>query len=348
MRRQFLTASSSSLVLIALVLSKLALAQSTASWAAPRTEHGYPDLQGNWTNPYQTPLERPAELGTQRAYSPEEARELISYALQLDAARMAPLDPGRPAPQAGDRINNQADGNFETMPTELAVVDGEIRTSFVIDPENGRIPRLSTARDIYAQWRTEGKGRFDGPEALTPLDRCLNPGGQLPLMYIFGGVGHPQGNPAGDNPVRNIQIVQNKDYAVILAEYFSLVRIVRLKGDHLVGQGRKWMGDSVGYYEGDSLVVNTRYFRPEQSIGPMRSSIAFAVEEHYTRTGEDEILFQYTVTDANIYSQPFTVQIPLRRMAAGQRLYEYACHEGNYSIPSMLRAARMEEQGLLN
>ena len=96
------------------------------------------------------------------------------------------------------------------------------------------------------------------------------------------------------------------------------------------------------------MVVNTRYFRPEQSIGPMRSSNAFAVEEHYTRTGEDEILFQYTVTDANIYSQPFTAQIPLRRMAAGQRLYEYACHEGNYSIPSMLRAARMEEQGLLN
>ncbi len=323
------------------------LAEKSDLWITPRTEYGHPDLQGSWTNPYQTPLERPTELGVQRAYTNEQAQALIDYARQLDAARREPLDPNRPPPEAGERINNQADGNFETMPTELAVIDGEIRTSFVIDPENGRIPRLSGATDIYAQYRSEGKGRFDGPEALTPLDRCLSPGGQLPLMYIFGGVGHPQGNPAGDNPVRNVQIIQNKDYIVILAEYFSLVRIIRLNSDHQPRQGYKWLGDSIGHYESDSLIVDTRYFRPEQSIGPMRSSASFAVEERYTRTGEDEILFQYTVTDPNIYSQPFTAQIPLRRMAAGQRLYEYACHEGNYSIPSMLRAARMAEQGLL-
>lgn len=314
---------------------------------AQETEYGHPNLQGYWTNPFQTPLERPAHLGEQQAYSPEEAETLINFALELDQERQAPLDPNRPAPEAGARVNNQADGNFEIMPTELARVNGEIRTSLVIDPENGRIPRLSSGNDIHLRWREEGKARFDGPEGLTPLDRCLNPGAQLPLIYIFGGVGHAEGNPAGDNPVRNIQIVQNENYVVILAEYFSLVRIVRIDSEFNTGLGNKWMGDSVGYYDGDSLIVHTRNFRPEQSITPLRSSSEFEVKEVFTRTDDNEILFQFTITDSQNYSQPWSAEIPLRRMGDNLKLYEYACHEGNYSIPSMLRAARMEEAGLL-
>ena len=311
------------------------------------TEYGYPNIQGYWTNPFQTPLERPANLGNKRNYTAIEAQALVDRAISMDNERQAPIDPNRSAPEAGGRINNQADGNFEVMPIEMARVNGEYRTSFVIEPSNGRIPWREDGKDIHLKWREQGKLRFDGPEGLTPLDRCLNPGAQLPLIFIFGGVGHALGNPAGDNPVRNIQIVQNEDYVVMLAEYFSLVRIIRIDSEFRPEQGNKWMGDSIGYYENNSLVVHTRHFRPEQSIGSLRSSEAFEVKEVFTRVSDNEILFKYTITDPNIYTQPWTAEIPLQRMKEGLLLYEYACHEGNYSIPSMLRAARMEEAGLL-
>jgi len=248
------------------MFSSLALAQNSAEHL---TKYGHPNLQGYWTNPYQTPLERPAQLGEQQSYSEEEANALIDFALELDQQRQAPLDPDRPAPDAGGRVNNQADGNFEVMPTELARVNGEFRTSFVITPSNGRIPRLATPTDIHLQWREQGKGRFDGPEGLTPLDRCLNPGAQLPLIYIFGGVGHAEGNPAGDNPVRNIQIVQNKDYVVMLAEYFSLVRIIRIDDDFKPELGNKWMVDSIGFYENDSLTISIHSHRSEKLLATL-------------------------------------------------------------------------------
>ena len=315
--------------------------------SASFTEYGYPNFQGYWTNPFQTPLQRPFALGERRAYSIEEAQLLIDRAIALDLVRQAPIDPNRPAPDTGARLNNQADGNFETMPTELATVDGEIRTSLIVVPDNGRIPWKTGGQDIHQIWREQGKARFDGPEGLSALDRCLNPGAQLPLMYIFGGVEHELGNPAGDNPARNVQIVQNKDYVLILSEYFSLLRIIRIDSEFNPGQGNKWMGDSIGYYENNSLVVHTRHFRPEQSITPLRSSEGFEVKEVFTKTSGNEILFQYTVTDPNIYIQPWTAEIPLQRLAPGLKLYEYACHEGNYAIPSILRAARMEEAGLI-
>ena len=311
------------------------------------TEYGHPNLQGLWTNPFQTPLERPISLGNKSVYSEEEAEIMRERAIAIDMERQAPIDPDRPAPTSGARLNNQADGNFEIMPIELAQIEGQIRTSFITQPETGRIPWKTGGKDIHQVWREEGKGRFDGPEGMTALDRCLTPGGQLPLIYIFGGVAHELGNPAGDNPVRNVQIVQNKDYVVILSEYFSLVRIIRIDSEFRPEQGKKWMGDSIGYYEGDSLVVHTRHLRPEQSIAPLRSSNAFEVKEIYTKRGDNEIIFEYTITDPNIYTQPWTAEIPLQRMKRDLKLYEYACHEGNYSLPIMLRAARMEEAGLL-
>ena len=336
-----------SLITFILISSLPVNAQVVQELTLELTEHGHPNFQGYWTNPFQTPLERPLALGDQRVYSNSEVEDLREFAITLDKNRRSPLDPQRPAPKIGGEINNQADGNFEIMPIELAQISGEFRTSLIVKPKSGRIPWRRGARDIHQIWREEGKGRFDGPEGLTPLDRCLTPGGQLPLLYMFGGIESELGNPAGDNPVRNIQIVQNKDYVLILSEYFSLYRVIRLDDDFRPGLGRKWMGDSIGYYEGNSLFVHTKNFREEQSISPMRSSPDFEVKEIYTRISEDEILFKYEITDLNIYTEPWSAEIPIQRMGADQKLYEYACHEGNYSVPIMLRTARMEESGLL-
>lgn len=312
----------------------------------PLTAYGHPDLQGLWTNPSLTPMERSLELGHQSVYSEAEAQALIARVLEMDRARSAPLNPDRPAPEYGGTIDQQADGNFEIMPTEIARVNGEYRTSLVVDPPNGRFPRKESAADIFADWFAQGHGRFDGPEIRAAGERCLNPGAQLPLLTTFFSA--EVGNPGGDNPVRNIQIVQTEKYVVILAEYFSLVRIIRLGTEHLEAQGPKWMGDSIAYYEGNTLKIHTNNFRPEQSSFFLRSSDQLEITESFTLISRDEILFSVTVTDPKIYSQTFTAEIPLKRMAPGQEIYEYACHEGNYSLPSILRAARLEEKRLLD
>ena len=328
-------------VFVSVAFLSLSSTADDSSWSAPRTEHSYPDFQGLWTNPSQTPLQRPAKLGNRRAYTTEEALQLEQVAREIDIARTLPLALDRPAPPRGGDIDQQADGNFEIMPTAISSVAGEYRTSLIIDPLSGRLPYLRGARDIYAVWNAQGHGRFDGPEIRGVLERCLSPGGQLPLLFAFGGPG--AGNPGGDNPVRNIQIVQNKDYVVILSEYFSSVRIVRLGTRHIENQGNKWMGDSIAYYEGDSLVIHSNNFRPEQSTFFLRSSSQLEITETYTLVSADELLFSYTFTDPEIYSRSFTAEIPLQRMKPGQKIYEYACHEGNYSMISILRGARMEE-----
>lgn len=307
----------------------------------PLTAYGYPDLQGLWTNPSQTPMERPLELGQQSVYTEAEAQALVARALDMDRARSAPLSPDRSAPEHGGTIDQQADGNFEIMPTEIAMVNGEYRTSLVVDPPHGRFPLKESAADIFADWIAQGHGAFDGPEIRPAGERCLNPGAQLPLLTTFFSA--EVGNPGGDNPVRNIQIVQTEKYVVILAEYFSLVRIIRLDNEHLEAQGPKWMGDSIASYEGNTLKIHTNNFRPEQSGFFLRSSDQLEITESFTLISRDEILFSFTVTDPKIYSQAFTAEIPLKRMAPGQEIYEYACHEGNYSMPSILRAARMGE-----
>lgn len=328
------------LAILALVFLPLHSFAADTPWAVPRTEFAYPDLQGLWTNPSQTPLQRPVALGTKQAYTAEEALELERIAREQEQARALPLAPDRPPPPSGGTVGPVADQNFEVRPIVVSRVAGEYRTSLIIDPPNGRLPYLDGVRDIYADWLAQGFGRFDGPEIRPGQERCLNSAGQLPLLYTFDATNAID----GDNPVRNIQIVQNENYVVILSEYFSAVRIIRLGNEHFENQGNKWLGDSIAWYEGDSLIVHTENFRPEQSNFFIRSSAQLEITETYTPVAADQLLFRYTLTDPNIYSRPVTAEVPLQRLAADQKIYEYACHEGNYSLPSILRAARLNER----
>jgi hypothetical protein len=315
-------------------------------WEVPYNEFGQPDLQGLWTNPWMTPLQRPIELGERRTYTDAEVEMLVTEALQSAGELDTALDPNRPPPAAGGTIDQTADGNFETMPLEVARVNGEWRTSYVIQPEDGRLPYKDDIQDVWSKWSGQGLLPSAGPEARGALDRCLSGPSPVPLLTLFGGP--VTGNPGGDNPVRNIQIIQTANYVAILSEYFSQVRIIRLDSKFSEHQMPRWMGDSIGHYDGSSLVVRSRNFRSEQSSVFMRSSDAFQLEEIYTPLGEDALLLRYTVTDPKIYSETFTAEIPLRRMLPDHQIYEYGCHEGNYSMSSILRAARMEELGLLD
>jgi len=293
-----------------------------------------------------TQLQRPAHLGERQAYTEQEVQALIDEALAFEAAMTAPLDPNRPPPPVGGVIDQTADANFESVTTDIARIDGEWRTSFIIDPANGRLPFREDAQDIHQRRQSDGLPRNSGPEGRSILDRCLSGASPVPLISRFGGYG--MGNPAGDNPIRNVQIVQNEDYVVILGEYFSLVRIIRVGAEFMDQIGPRWMGDSIAHYEGNSLVIRSRNFRAEQSTNFLRSSELFELTETYTPLSENEMLLRYTVNDPNIYARPFTAEIPLTRMPAEEKIYEYACHEGNYSLPSILRAARMEDLGLLD
>ena len=298
----------------------------------PRTEYGFPDLQGIWTNASQTPLQRPTGLGTKRFFTDQEAREQERQALAREQEKAAPLAENRQAPVAGESIRFQADENFANTRIDLMQVNGEYRTSLVVDPPNGQLPYRPEGQsgDVYGQWLAAGAGALDGPEIRNPWERCFFVGGQLPPMIAW-------------TYNANFQVVQNRDYVVIAREMVHDARIIRIEGEPFPESMVQWSGNSVGRWEDDVLVVDSENFHPQASHPFIRSSAAFKFSERFTLLGEDEILLQYTVTDPQIYAQPFTVEMTLRKKAAGERIYEYACHEGNYSLPAILAGARREE-----
>jgi hypothetical protein len=141
----------------------------------------------------------------------------------------------------------------------------------------------------------------------------------------------------------NVQIVQTSDYVVIIGEMVNDVRIIRLDSVHQAPNMKKWMGDSIGYYEEDTLVVHTQNYRPEQSNMRLISSEQLQVTERFTPVSDDQIKYSFTVEDPVIYTEPVTFEFPLNRLMDGGRLYEFACHEGNYSMPGILAGARRLE-----
>ncbi len=219
--------------------------------------------------------------------------------------------------------------------TRLAVVNGEIRSSLIVEPEDGKIP--------YS-WRGRGQllKRFwelrkaDDPEMRLLGERCL---------VGFGSTGGPPMLPVLYN--NNYQIVQSQGFVVILVEMNHNARIIRIGGDRLPDEIRPWLGDSVGHWEGDTLVVETSQFHPQQSFrGSLRHVIYMSSEanvvERLTRVGPKEILYEFSVEDPSAFTQIWRAEIPL--LESSGQIYEYACHEGNYSLSGILAGARQEEQ----
>lgn len=310
-----------------------AVAQGESGWVMPRTEHGQPDLQGLWSNLTLTPMERPPELGERRHYLPEEAGALEQAAVSGESARSENLDPDREPPPSGVTLSNEAEEAYSDRGLSLTRIDGEIRTSLIVDPANGRFPYGPQGRraDIYGQWRAQGFGPYDGPEMFPIGERCLAANGTMPPMAIL-----PYNS--------NIQIVQNRDYVMILGEMVHDARIIPLNTGHKPDVMQNWFGDSVGAWEGDTLVVHTTHFRPENSNFRLTSSAALEVTEYFTRHSDREIFYRYVVEDPGIYTEPITVEMVLTHLAPGEQLYEFACHEGNYSMQGSLAGARREEQ----
>ncbi len=316
---------------------------SAQTFEPPRLPDGKPDLQGVWDFRTLTPLQRPESRGDQAVLTAEEVAELDSQSAAREAAAFAPSEVrDEPLPVGGD-IGAY---NSYWVDQGASVVDGH-RTSLIVDPPDGRLPALqpgiematlSLGEDLPGtrpvRVRAAGIGA-DSWEDRGLAERCL-------LGFNSG----PPIVPAGYN--QNIQIFQTADHVVILHEMVHDARIVPLDGrGHLPAGVRQWMGDSRGYWDGDTLVVESRNFSAKTaSFNPSVAQAAGSGEtlqltERFSRTGDDTLLYEYTVNDPATFTGPFTAALSMKR---GVGMFEYACHEGNYGLPNMLAGARVAER----
>ncbi|MCG8413550.1 MAG: hypothetical protein MI746_04960 [Pseudomonadales bacterium] len=319
-------------LLLFFVLSIGSASAQNNDYQTPRTVDGAPDLQGMWTNNTITPLSRPPEFGNKLVLTAEEAFELEKRVADYTAEQDLPSDPDRSAPtksriELADSYNNFwfDDG------TQVARYNGEFRSSLIIDPENGRIPEYTDAaeeRIRLAQQAREEKGAYAGPESRPLAERCL---------LSFSSSGGPPMLPILYN--NNYQIVQSPGYVMILVEMVHDARIIRIDDEPLPDSHKRWLGDSIGHWEGDTLVVETKNFNPNQRF--RNSSDNMQITEWFTRVSENVINYKFTVSDPETFLQDWSAEIPMNR--TNDRLYEYACHEGNYSLPGVLAGARLDE-----
>jgi hypothetical protein len=305
---------------------------SAADYKTPRTPFGDPDLQGIWTNASITVLERNPAVA-KGVLTPEEAKVFEGRMAQMMEAGNRPTDPNEGAPTAGDNVGAYNSAWLDPG-SHLGVVRGEIRTGWVLSP-NGRVPYSPEAgRKMMIRMATQF-GNYDNPENRSLGERCI---------VGFGSTaGPPMLNTLYNS---NYQIVQVPGQVMIMAEMNHDVRIIRLTDKHLPDSLRPWMGDSIGHWEGDTLVVETTNLNPNQEFtADVRHRLYVPADakviERFTRISDKEFLYEFKV-DHPAYTQPLIGEIPFR--ATEGPIYEYACHEGNYSLPSILGGTRQAEQ----
>jgi len=313
----------------------LAATAQEASFVVNRLADGAPDLQGIWTNNTITPFTRPASYGDKLVLTREEAMQLELEVAAYTEEQDQPSDPDREAPTKGQIDLADSYNNFWFDDgTHVAVYNGEFRSSLLVDPANGQIPDYTpaaNARIAAARAARDGFGSFDGPEMRPLPERCL---------LSFGSSSGPPMLPILYN--NHYQIVQSPGYVMILVEMVHDARIIRIDSEPLPAVMQPWLGDSIGRWEGDTLVVETSNFNPNQQF--RNSSTNMRVTERFTRVGEDRINYSFTVNDLDTFAAPFTAEIPMN--LTSDRLFEYACHEGNYSLPGVLAGARIDESGV--
>lgn len=297
------------------------------------TEWGVPDLQGVWKNATVMPFERPTELGNKRAYSPEEAERLERRAQAAVEQNNIPLDPNRPAPEAEAL---PPVGNYDLFWTDrgmfLPTVDGEFRTSAITNPTNGRIPeRIAGFNDQMEILGANRPDRNDGPEGRSLGERCL---------VAFGNSSGPVMSPVMYNS--HMQIIQSPGYVTIVVEMVHDARIIKITDNRNPSSSKlqKWMGDSIGYWDGETLIVETKNYNPWHTYRGATTE-TLTVTETFKREGSNKIIYGFSVSDPGVYSSEWSGEYPLSQIS--EPVYEYACHEGNYGIIGILAGARRLE-----
>ena len=285
-----------------------------ATSGVPRTADGHPDLQGVWDNSTLTPLERPADLADKEFFPDKAAADyesLEQYVVRLQS-RFGETE---------GVLTGEANGIWRTRRT----LGPDRRTSIITDPASGKLPALTP----FAAARAAELARMrkdhpaDNPEELSINERCLSWGADPPLI------------PIADN--NYLQIVQTRDYVMILHEMIHDARVIPMDGrPHLPAGIGQLTGDSRGHWEGDTLVVDTTNFTDKTRFSG--SGTGLHVVERFTRTDATTLRYDFTVEDPASFARAFTGRVWMSR--TNDRIYEYACHEGNYSMVGILRGAR--------
>ena len=302
----------------------------------PRTPSGKPDFSGNYDISTLTPYQRPTRFGDRMYLNEEEVQALRDREMGIREADSVPGDPNRAPPEQGGAIGSYNDFWFDRGDNAFAL-DGQYRTSILTYPENGRLPPLTPEGQVKAAgaprfawedlggawWLETGDRPYDGPETLQVQVRCIfHPASTIPIT------------PRVYNNLKTI--VQTDDYLMLYVEWMHWARIVRIGDEeHTPAVLATFDGDSIGRWEGDTLVVETVNFL-DRPLEPAERRVV----ERFSPLDGDNLLYSFTVEDADYtdsYSGEFiwpkTDQIP----------YEYACHEGNYSLPATLTGARVRE-----
>jgi hypothetical protein len=289
------------------------------SWIPPKAPDGTPDLQGVWTNQTNAPLERPQALGAKEFYTPEELAERGK-----DAGRS----------QRSSRFGEANDAHYDPAQFGLdrshAKVGLSDRTSIIIGPEGRLPPLLPEAQKRQAERQAANRNhQFDGPENRDLSERCIVWPNEGPPML-------PQGYNA------NLEIVQSPGYVAIEQEMIHDVRIIPIDGrPHLPTNIRSYLGDSRGYWEGNTLVVDTTNFRGPVEFRGWEGDENLQVVERFTRINENTIRYQFVVSDPTVWGQPWSGELPITKIEG--QIFEYACQEANYGIANILRGARATE-----
>ena len=301
-----------------------------SDYQVPRTEYDQPNLQGVWNFASHTPVQRNESLGDREYFTTEENEENRELSVSTFEAR---------AESHFDGV-----GGYNSFWYERAAIGYDLRTSLITYPENGRIPpaiegAFMQRGGVSEDFPSERPVRFvvggiakDGPEDRGLSERC-----------IVGFNSGPPFMPSSYN--NNVQLIQHQDHVVILTEMIHDARVVPLDRNHnLTDDIRLWSGDSRGYWDGDTLVVETKNFNGlTQSFisSPYGDSYNKSLVERFTRVSADTVEYEFTIDDPSTFSDKITAMVPMTRVDG--LLYEYSCHEGNYGMANMIRGERRQE-----
>src|ERR1700723_3742870 len=306
---------------------------AAGAYQGPLNAFGQPDLEGTSTNATLTVLERPKEYGNRKGMTDDEVKKDEGEDAKLVADGNAPTDPkgkttdlpndcGRGFSGAGCGYNSA----WIAPGTTVMRVNGEPRSSFITAPADGRLPPYKTG--VRAPGMEQYAHRGENPENMAVSERCLSSFGysagpvMLPLLYN-----------------NNYEIAQTKDTVAIVVEMVHDVRMIHIGGKHRTDGLRPWMGDSIGWYEGPTLVVETTNFPQATALHGAWKELK--VTERFTRVGPHRILYQFKVQDPTVWDTSWGGEYEFRTSKG--RIFEYACHEGNYALAGMLAGARADE-----
>lgn len=309
--------------LIPVVLVMATVSPAGQAWKVPLTPDGHPDLQGHWTNDTYTPLERPAALAGKEVFTQEEAAAFVKAGV--------------------DRLLAQARNDIHyddaIWQAENYSKASNRRTSLIVEPRDGKLPPLTPEgeRRVKAQFSVQRAASSDNAQSRSLAERCIT----------WGNVGPPMMPPTYN---ANLQILQTRDQVIIRHEMMHDVRIIHLDGRPHPAPGVRWLaGHSRGRWEGQTLVVDTTNFTdktnfrgsPQNTRQDIFATESLHVVERFTPVDANTIRYEFTVEDPATWTRPWSGEMPMHRFEGP--IYEYACHEGNYGLPNILRAARVQE-----